>query len=275
MKYCLSFKQNKEYLKKADEVIIPWQYKDYIFDILSLNENNIVVLFLDNEEISDDDILYIQDQYKLSDKRIKIMLSTENLYLHQYLSDIPFFTSKAIATAWEANALINLGVSSLYITGELCHQLDYIKTLPVEIRIRINNSGAPFLYEPLIGGWFRPEDVKKLDMIDVCEFTAKTKENEQALYRIYAETQEWPGPLYLIIPDIEDKAILNRLIRQDFYERRSNCGMMCQYGSHCKYCYTITEMANPNFVHKVKQNKNETTETIIEKNAERIIPISE
>ena len=114
------------------------------------------------------------------------MLSTDNIYLCQNLN-IPFFFSKAVATPWEANALIDLGVSSLYITGELCHQLDYIKTLPVEIRIRVNSSGAPFLYEPLIGGWFRPEDIDKLDMVDVCEFVAKNKENEQAFYRIYAE----------------------------------------------------------------------------------------
>ena len=41
--------------------------------------------------------------------------------------------------------------------------------------------------------------------------------------------------------------------------------MACQKGSHCKYCYTVASMANPDFIHKVKKEKNGIVETVVEK----------
>lgn len=73
------------------------------------------------------------------------------------------------------------------------------------------------------GAWFRPEDLYKIEAIDVCEFFHKDNRDEQALYRIYAENHEWPGELNLIIKDIEDKDILNRMLPPEFQEKRSNC----------------------------------------------------
>ena len=90
-------------------------------------------------------------------------------------------------------------------------------------------------------------------MIDVCEFNVSTNREEQALYRIYAEQHEWPGELYMIVKDITNKDIFNRMIPPEFQERRSNCGMRCQVGGHCHFCDTITYLANPELLKPIKE----------------------
>lgn len=191
----------------------------------------------------------------MTQKRLKVMLSKLN-YDYCKQNNIPFLFSHAISSAWELNALITMGVSSAYIAGELTHQLEFIDTLPIEIRVRVNSAGAPFNYEPLIGGWFRPEDIENLSMIDVCEFQATTIREEQALYRIYAENHAWPGELNMIIKDIPDSTIINRMIPPEFQEHRSNCRQRCQAGGLCRYCYRITKLANPTLLKPLKDKIN-------------------
>lgn len=187
-------------------------------------------------------------------KKLKVMLSLLN-YDYCKKNNIPFFFSSPVGTGWEANALIDLGVCAIYITGYLAHQLDFVNTLPVEIRVFPNQSMAPFGFKPLYGSWFRPEDINNLTMIDVCDLTRRRDmREEQALYRIYAEQKQWPGELYMLVKDIEDKEITNRMIPPEFQERRSNCGLKCQNGKSCHFCDTITYLAHPAFLRPVKEN---------------------
>ena len=211
----------------------------------------------------------VQQFYIMTKKKMKVMLSKLN-YDECLKRKIPFFFATAISEPWTLNALINIGICSARITGQLTHMLDYLDTLPIEIRVCANNSGAPFNYEPIIGGWFRPEDLEKLTMIDVCEFESRDNKHEQALYRIYAEQHRWPGELYMLIKDIDDKEITNRMIPPEFQERRSNCGMRCQSGGHCHFCETITSLANPNLLKPLKE-KIKNVEENIANDANRII----
>ena len=194
----------------------------------------------------------VEQYYIMTQKKLKVALSkldfTECLKRH-----IPFFFMSAVSEPWALNAMIDIGVCAARITGELAHNLDYLDTLPIEIRVWANSSGAPFGYKPLYGGWFRPEDLESLTAIDVCEFNSDNNRREQALYRIYAEQHEWPGELYMLVSDIEDHNITNRMIPPEFQERRSNCRMRCQSGGHCHYCDTITYLANPTLLKPVKE----------------------
>ena len=146
-----------------------------------------------------------------------------------------------------------MGICAARITGQLAHQLDYLNTLPIEIRVWPNKSCAPFGYSPMVGGWFRPEDLVNIEAIDVCEFDTETKKEESALFRIYAEDKEWSGSLHLLIKDIKDETIVNRLIPPGFQARRSNCGMRCQSGGQCHFCYGITYFANPEVMKNLKE----------------------
>ena len=254
MKYCLSARQSKEYLEKADEILVEWRDNDAILDILEINPKASIVLRIPLDvNLTSEEWDRVAQYYIMTQKRFKVMLSTINVSECRK-RNIPFFLNHPVYTGWEANALIFMGVSSIYIAGQLAHQLDFVKTLPVEIRILVNSATAPFGYKPLMGGWIRPEDIEKVsDAIDVCEFTYRDRRDEQALYRVYAEKHEWAGELYMIIKDIEDKTIMNRMIPPEFQERRNNCGMRCQSGGHCHLCETITYLANPDILRPVKE----------------------
>lgn len=150
-------------------------------------------------------------------------------------------------------ALVDFGVCDIRVGGSLVHQLDFLKTLPVNIRVFANNSTTWLGYKPIIGSWIRPEDLYKLDAIDICEFFYRDMAEQQALYRIYAENKEWPGELYMIVKDIDDQRIMNRMIPPEFQERRSNCAMRCQSGSQCHYCETVAHLANPELLRPIKE----------------------
>lgn len=232
--------------------MVAWRDHEAIIDLMEINSKASFILYIADNNLTDKDWEQIKQYYIMTQKRFKVLLFKMN-YDYCVKNDIPFFFDVAVNTGWEANALINLGVCSLYITGQLAHQLDFVDTLPVEIRVRANSSGAPFGYKALIGGWFRPEDLNDLTMIDVCEFAARDNREEQALYRIYAEQKAWPGELYMIVKDIPNEEIMNRMIPPEFQEKRSNCGMRCQSGGHCHFCETITYLANPKVLRPVKE----------------------
>lgn len=253
MKYCITARQTKEYLQKADEILVEWRDHDAILDILEINPAATIILHITDGTLNDKDWEQINEYYIMTKKQFKVMLT--NLVATNCIKyGIPFFFSNPVYTAWEANAAINLGVCAIYIAGELAHQLDYVSTLNVEIRVWPNKALAPFDYKPLYGSWFRPEDMDKLDMIDVCDFTRRRDNaEEQALFRIYAEQKAWPGELNMIVKDIQNDKIVNRMIPPEFQERRSNCHLRCQSGGYCHFCDTVTYLANPKVLRPVKE----------------------
>ena len=216
---------------------------------MEVNPTASYVLNINGNEVDWDKV---EQYYIITKKNLKVALTNLN-YSECLQRKIPFFFSYAISEPWALNAIIDIGVCAARITGELAHRLDYLDTLPIEIRVWANKSGTPFGYKPIIGGWFRPEDLNNLTAIDVCEFDPRDKKEEQALYRIYAENKEWSGELYMLVKDIEDQDIMNRMIPPEFQERRSNCGMRCQTGSHCHFCETITHLANLKLLKPIKE----------------------
>lgn len=262
MKYSLSAKVSKEYFIKADEVRLSWKDKEHIIDAIDLNPTAEYVLEI-NDIISDEDWKQVEQYYIMTKKKLKICLSKMN-YDYCLQHKIPFFFAHSISEPWTAQALMNIGVCAIRITGELVHRLDLIQNWPVEIRIQPNRAGAPFNYKPEIGGWIRPEDLSNLDYaINICEFDVETRREEQALYRIYAEEHKWPGELYILIKDIKDQDVTNRMIPPEFQERRSTCGMRCQSGGHCRYCENVLKLANPNLLKQVKEYGSERIQTTV------------
>lgn len=239
-------------MKKADEILVSWKDREHIIDLIEINPNAGYVLEITDNNLTDKDWEQVYQYYIMTQKKFKVCLSKLN-YNYCREKGIPFFFQSAISEPWALNAFIRLGICSARISGELAHNLDYLDTLPIEIRVWPNKTCAPFNYKPIIGGWFRPEDLVNIDAIDICEFDVDNIREEQALYRIYAENHEWPGELYMLVKDIQDKTIYNRMIPPEFQERRSNCRMRCQSGGHCHYCETLTYLANPDLLRPVKE----------------------
>lgn len=130
--------------------------------------------------------------------------------------------------------------------------MDYLKTINIEKRIIANATDSFLNYKPIIGSWFRPEDLINLPEIDVCEFQTNNIYQEQALYRIYAEKKEWPGRLSEIIFDIKDQDIMNRMLPPEFTKQRLNCNQTCENGGSCHYCERVTNIAKIEYIKKVK-----------------------
>ena len=117
----------------------------------------------------------------------------------------------------------------------------------IEIRVIANDTDTYLDFKPEIGSWFRPEDLKNLPQIDVCEFSYRDIAQEQALYRIYAERKEWPGRLKEIIPAFDNDELFNRLIPEDFGDRRANCRQACMNGGSCQYCGRTIKLSTLDF----------------------------
>ena len=172
-------------------------------------------------------------------------------------NNIKFFYSNFIFDNYMFNALINFGVSSIRVSGQLAHELDYLKQFPeVEMRIAPNIAKTFLDYRPEIGAWFRPEDLENLNIFSVCEFMQVSARTESALYRIYAEDKKWDGEVYILIKDFINQRPVNRMIPPEFQERRSNCGMKCQRGGTCRFCDTVLRLADPDFIKPLIEDNN-------------------
>ena len=239
-------------MKKADEIFVDWRDNEAIIDLMEINPEASYVLWI-QDNITEEEWDKVYQYYIMTQKRFKVCLG--NMIIEPCRKrGIPFYFEYPIQYGYEAEALIHgVGVCAIRIAGELAHNLDFVNTFPVEVRVCPYKAYAPWNYKPIIGGWFRPEDLEKIEAIDVCEIINIDNRKGQALYRIYAENHEWPGELYMLVDDIQDKTIYNRMIPPEFQERRSNCRMRCQSGGHCHYCETLTYLANPNLLRPVKE----------------------
>lgn len=162
-------------------------------------------------------------------------------YKHQIL----YYSVIPIREAELLNTLIKAGYAAARVSGELAHHMNYLSTLPIEIRLIVNSADTYDGENAMKGTFVRPEDLPTLadTTIQVAEFYSNSAKEEQALFRIYAEDHQWAGGLGLLVKDLERDDILNRMIPPSYQERRNNCGMKCQYGGTCNYCNIIGILA--------------------------------
>ena len=257
MIYCLSGSQNKEYLLKADEVNIPYSKLHYVSELLHLREGKVrVVITLDQQNI---DWKELAIAYKACEHcQVAITYPTDIIYC-QDNGIKNYFFQFPIRDFYTLNYYLTLGICAARIATPLTHYLTALAAYDIEIRAYVNSSGAVNPDDPasdgLVGGWFRPEDMANplvTNAIQVAEFDFNTIEQEQALWRIYTKG-EWPGELYMIVPSIHDKEVLNRALPPNFGERRADCGQRCQRGSVCKFCRLVAGFAKIETMRKVKE----------------------
>lgn len=254
MRYSLSARQPKSYLQKVDEIVLAWRDRDILVDLLEINPNATIVLELDNT-VKDEDWNKIKKFNTMCQWYFEVCCLNEQQMEMAKIHNLNFFYAGIIDSPYQINALVNYGVCGARIGGQLGHQLDFVATLPIEIRVIANYAFNWLGYEPIYSSWFRPEDLTQLtDIIDVCEFSYEHREEGQALYRIYAEQKKWPGMLNMIIKQIDDGEILNEALPSDFQERRSNCGMRCQVDGNCRFCKNMFRLAKAEVIKRLREN---------------------
>ena len=94
------------------------------------------------------------------------------------------------------------------------------------------------------GQWVRPEDISIYEQyITTFEFIANDLSQERTLYHIYAEEQNWPGNLNILINNL-DYNVDNRGITEKLAENRIKCGQRCEMSGTCHLCDQAFALVN-------------------------------
>lgn len=246
MKYCLSYKVEKNYLDQADEIKLPYEKLSLLFTKF-LDYNKIfIIYFLNANTIID--WPKINKANKLTKGNLILCLNKYSLIDEAKKNNIKFYMGYEVNSFYELNSLIKSGAEYVRIGCPLIFDCDNLKKYKDKIRIVPNIAyvGVP-RENPEIGGWIRPEDVNKYeDYINVIEFDEDDYVKEQSYFRIYKYDKKWNGDLKLLIHNFNKKSYNNR-IPKDFANVRMNCKQRCQSGSLCKYCLNAITISQQKF----------------------------
>ena len=182
---------------------------------------------------------YNHDIYSLLINKIKI-------------NDIPFYFSYPITTIEELIGYINLGVSDVFVSGNLgfnlkaVHKLTKTQTQNIQVRCYPNICQNKIWF-PIEGGlkdfFIRPEDIDLYSKyIDVIEFW-NSEDKQNILYKIYFQTREWDGNLQEIIQRLQIPLNSYYILGDEFANRRMNCEQKCLQGKSCYLCNRLVQLA--------------------------------
>ena len=252
MKFCLSSRQSSAYLKKADEIKLPYKDRDIIADLaVQYPEASFVLTIPASAEYEE-----IKTAYILSKEKMRCSIDLIDTHLIEFLkaNNIPFFWSLPVTSGYELQALKKLGVCAAYVAPPLFFNTEAIAKIGVPVRLVPNIPYITYIpgMETVPGSWIRPEDTHLYETIaESIEFyDCDDIKKEQALYRIYAEEKAWSGAINYIISI--DSIATNRMIPPQFGINRLTCKQKCQEGGICRVCYHYLTLANEEFLKDVK-----------------------
>lgn len=251
MKFCLSSRQQAEYLHKADEIKFYYRDRKAIPDFFEKYPTATIILVHSNH---DDEINWneISNYNILSQEKFIICVDTIDDCIAAKAQNIPFYHNAGVKTAYELRALKELGVCYALIDAPLFFNMDLVKSIDVPVRAVPNlalKDGLP-RDNGIVGTWIRPEDlgiyedyIAAIEFEDFTEDREKYYQKERAMFRIYAEQKHWPGNLNMLVTGLNFSA-LNRVINPVLSERRMTCRQKCEEGGHCRLCYHVLSAAN-------------------------------
>ena len=258
MKYCLPYQKLLKYMAEVDEIIVPFSSEDLTF-IKNLTRqekviNNCVIIDIQSlEEALDIELFtglkkdYPHINFKMS--FLHYREEHEGLYEELRKNEIPFFFSTRVES-WDIfHGLMDVGVSDIYIVGELGFELDKIgpqaHARQVSIRCFANICQSSWYHGDMLKSFFiRPEDVHIYEpYVDVLEFFGGGNQQE-VMYRVYSKEKKWFGKLNEIIIGLQSE-IDSRFILPFFGKMRVKCGKRClKGGSRCSICEGLEKTSN-------------------------------
>lgn len=254
MKICLSSRQQKEYLKQADEIKVELRDMNSIFDLIEEYPNATIIL---EDELNAELNWFELIQFNILSKN-KFILCTFNIKnaLKAKEHGINFYLKWLINDYEMLETVTNLGVCYIRLAGNLFFDLENIKKFNLTpIRAVPNVAFEDELPRDngVMGTWIRPEDIDLYaNYIETIEFTKSDLAQERALFRIYKDNKQWGGELGLLVKDLNHEGV-NRLILPEIAEKRIRCKQKCKSGGACRYCYHALKLANIELLKKVKQ----------------------
>ena len=253
MKVCIEWRKNFRYLPQADEFNI--NYKENkskkLLEFLDIYTQSQRVNIRVDRQVSKNDVELLDEIYKMG-YDIAILFETaypENIPMQSYKElSIPFFFGTAVNNWDRLNELIELGVSDIYITGDICFDLKRIAAyVPENIHLRCFVNLCQYEWdnsEGLKTFFIRPEDVDFYGgYIDVFEFFNSVEE-QSTLYEIYFHDKEWNGNLREIIKGLKRDLNSYYILGNEFGKTRVNCQRKCIKGGSCRMCDRLAEFAD-------------------------------
>lgn len=258
MKYCIQYTKGFRYLKQIDEVIIPLYSSHLKTCIEELSDNQRIVIDIkDIKEVLSNLKSFIEMKEQHSNIAVRLPggfnvdLAAETAIKLEEVG-IPFFFNFRVDKWDTLMALVEVGVSDIYVVNELGFNLDEVSTLckknNVNIRVYPNvaqMSAKVTSINHLKSFFIRPEDMMYYEpFVDVCEFFGP-EDRQSVLYKIYQEEGKWLGDLKDLIIGL-DLSINNRCIVPVFGSARISCRKKCYQGKciSCDKVLTIEKQLN-------------------------------
>lgn len=265
MKVCLSGRQDREFLKKADEIKLEYRDRRVITDFVKeYPGTNIIVelMGVDNTEIDWD---ALKEYNILVNNKFYVSVFSASQARTAIKNGLKFYCGYPIESEYELNGWIAAGSEYIILGMPLFFDIKRMKEIygnKVKFRAVPNIAyldGLP-RENGINGHWIRPEDMQLYsNYIDVFEFIFKTLKQEKALYKRYIELQEWPGSLKTIIINFDAEGS-NAMILPEVAKARLSCRQKCTQNGKCRICYHAVALANPDKIKTYVEEESEFTE---------------
>lgn len=248
MKYCIGGRQPYSIMKKADQIKVKYEDRERIIDFVERIPDKEIILEL--KEIPEASEF---NTWKMYDEKFEnFYVASYNLSLFDILNTegIKWYWPYPITSYYELNEILALGPSYVVLGPPLSFDLETVKKLTKEVKLRLTCNCARPAYLPderaqpqFFSQWVRPEDVKLYEpYIDVFEFEANELKKEETLLHVYKDNQNWPGNLNLLIDKLNYN-VDNRAIPDEFGAARINCRQKCMSGGRCLLCKRALEFS--------------------------------
>ena len=237
MKYCLSVRQSRLYLKQADEIYIEERDYGILPDILIKYPDKIII-----QEIPEDMDNTLLKKYV--DENPNFCIEIKNFNNLQWLQEnnVKWQYKYEVDNFYDLRALEALKPEYIKITGPLVFNKRILSNSKIKFRAVPNLAYRAYIPRAngITGHYIRPEDVKYFeDSIYVFNFEDCDLKKEKVLFDIY-KSGEWKGDLNYLITNLE-MSVPNVILPDDFGKYRSKCGQRCAVTGTCHYCDTAVK----------------------------------
>ena len=248
MRSCIEWRKGFKYLPQIDEFNIDFRNKE-------IKLTNFLDLYAKSQRVNirlplgytEENIELLEAVYEKG-YNIAIILP-DQFYANQLQEHgVPFYLENPAFTWDQLRGMGSLGVSDVFISGELGFDLERVKWYADlnNIKIRCYANVSQSMWKAGDGFkdfYIRPEDIDFYgNYIDTIEFY-NSVDNQNVLYEIYFKDKEWNGNLREIIKGLKLDINNYYILGPEFGRRRSQCNKDCIKGERCELCDRLADLA--------------------------------
>lgn len=254
MKSCIEWRKHFKYLPQVDEFNIDFK-ENKTKKLLSFLDTYAITQRVNIRDVTESDdinlIASLKEKYNVA---ICFTCSPEEIKTEDYKTiekaKVPFYFDYPIDNWGRLEYYLSLGVSDVFISGELGFDLPRVREKvkekeDVQIRVWANIAqGSNPKSDGLKDFYIRPEDIDIYgEYIDIIEFFNSEKE-QNILYDVYFHDKAWDGKLKEIIKGMSCEVNNYYILGDDFVKRRIECKQDCIKGGKCRLCDRLQGLAD-------------------------------